>query len=183
MNEISQRYRRVAEDFAAVVAAVPADRWADPSPCEDWTARDVVRHVVETSGMFFGFVGREMPEGPSADDDPVGAFDNARAAIQADLDDPERAGTEFEGFFGRRSFASAVDQFLAGDLVIHRWDLARAVGLDVEIAPEDIKRAWADAEVFGEAARSPGVFGPALDPPADCDEQTRLLAFVGRKAW
>jgi hypothetical protein len=32
MTQISERYRRNAEAFAAVVSAVPADRWADPSP-------------------------------------------------------------------------------------------------------------------------------------------------------
>jgi hypothetical protein len=29
--------------------------------------------------------------------------------------------------------------------------------------------------------RGPGAFGPAIDPPADADEQTRLLAFLGRR--
>jgi hypothetical protein len=37
---------------------------------------------------------------------------------------------------------------------------------------------------FDDAAlRQPEVFGPALEPPADADEQTKLLAFTGRKAW
>ena len=47
-----QRYRRLSEDFTRTVHAVPRDRWNNPSPCEDWTALDVVRHVVETHGMF-----------------------------------------------------------------------------------------------------------------------------------
>jgi uncharacterized protein (TIGR03086 family) len=182
MDEISERYRRLAGEFAAVVATVPDDRWAHPSPCEGWSARDVVRHVVDTHGMFLGFVDRSLPPGPSVDDDPVGAFASARDAVQADLDDPERAGAEFDGFFGRRSFASGVDQFLSGDLVIHRWDLGTAAGLDVRLDDDEIARAWKDLEVFGDAARTPGVFGPAVEPPPDADEQTRLLAYTGRRA-
>jgi uncharacterized protein (TIGR03086 family) len=183
MNEISERYQRLADDFAEVVAKVPDDRWTSPSPCDDWTARDVVRHVIETQGMFLGLVGRTMPEGPSVDDDPGAAFAHARACVEADLADPERAGTEFEGVFGRHTFEWAVDQFLSGDLAIHRWDLGTAVGLDVEIAPADIERAWKDVELYGDKARAPGVFGTQLDPPAGADEQTKLLAFTGRRAW
>jgi uncharacterized protein (TIGR03086 family) len=181
MSEIAERYARHADQFAATVAAVPADRWEAPSPCEGWTARDVVRHVVDTHGMFLGFVGRSLPDGPSVDHDPAGAFANARGAVQADHEDDERAAAEFDGFFGRRSFASGVDQFLAGDLVIHRWDLGTAAGLDVRLDADEIARAWRDLEVFGDAARQPGVFGPAVEPPPEADEQTRLLAYTGRR--
>jgi hypothetical protein len=38
------------------------------------------------------------------------------------------------------------------------------------------------AEELGDTLRSEGVCGPALEPPADADEQTRLLAFLGRRA-
>ena len=181
MSEISQRYQRNAEQFAATVAEVPPDRWEAASPCEGWTARDVVRHVIETTGMFLGFVERSLPEGPSVDDDPAGAFDNAWRAVQADLDDDERAAEEFEGMLGRRSFASAVDQFLAGDLVIHRWDLGTAAGLDVRLPDDEIARAWKGYEELGDNVRRPGVFGAAVDVPGDADEQTRLLAYTGRR--
>jgi uncharacterized protein (TIGR03086 family) len=181
MDEISERYRRNAGLFADTLAAVPADKWEAPSPCEGWTARDVVRHVVDTHGLFLGFVDRSLPDGPSADDDPAAAFANARRTIEADLADPDRAAAEFDGFFGRRSFASGIDQFLSGDLIIHRWDLGMAAGLEVRLDPEDIARAWRDIEVFGDAARQPGVFGPAVEPPPDADEQTKLLAFTGRQ--
>jgi hypothetical protein len=37
------------------------------------------------------------------------------------------------------------------------------------------------AEGFGDALRGPGVCGPASETPADADEQTRMLAFLGRR--
>jgi uncharacterized protein (TIGR03086 family) len=183
MTDITERYRRNSELFAATVAAVPDDKWGLPSPCEDWTALDVVRHVVQTHGMFFGFVNRTMPDGPSVDDDPVAAFAHAQKCVLHDLEDPDLANTEFEGMFGTRTFAWAVDQFLSGDLAVHRWDLGRAVGIDVEIPLDDIERAWKDAELYGDTVRGSGVYGAALDPPAGADEQTKLLAFTGRRAW
>jgi len=32
-----------------------------------------------------------------------------------------------------------------------------------------------------EKMRGPGAFGPKLDPPPGADEQTKLLAFLGRQ--
>src|SRR3954452_17370825 len=133
MTEVSERYRRLADAFAAKIAAVPADRWSSPSPCAEWTARDVVRHVITTQGMFLGFVNRELVDIPSVDDDPAAAWDAARAVVLADLEDPERAAAEYEGFQGKSTFEAGVDRFLCFDLIVHGWDLARTAGLDERI--------------------------------------------------
>jgi uncharacterized protein (TIGR03086 family) len=182
MSEISERYARLADEFAATIAGVPPDRWSAPSPCEGWTARDVVRHVVETPDIFLRLVGREMPDVGSVDD-PAAAFDASRKIVQADLEDPERANVTFEGMFGTMTFAESIDRFISFDLVVHRWDLAHATGQDETIDPDDVRRARDATAGFGDALRSDGVCGPALDPPAGADEQTKLLAFLGRKAW
>ena len=180
MTEISERYRKRSQEFADTVAAVPEDRWSSQSPCEDWTALDVVRHVVQTPGMFFGMIDAEYPEPPSVDDDPEGAFAFARNTMQRALDDPDVATTEFEGFFGCSSFEQAVDRFVNFDLVVHRWDLARAAGLDEAMPPEEIDRLTEEVAGFGDAARSPGVFGPVVDVPPDADPQSTLLGQLGR---
>jgi uncharacterized protein (TIGR03086 family) len=182
MSEVSERYGRLADAFASKIAAVPEEKWASPSPCEEWTAREVVRHVVTTQGMFLGFVGREMGDVPSVDDDPLGAWNAARSVVQADLEDPERAGAEFDGLMGRTTFEAAVDRFLCSDLVVHGWDLARAAGLDDRMHPDDVARVKGYMESFGDAMRGPRAFGPEVEPPADADDQGRLLAFLGRRS-
>jgi uncharacterized protein (TIGR03086 family) len=181
VTEISERYRRRADAFAAKIASVPDDRWAAPSPCPDWTALDVVRHLVSTQGMFLGFVDRTLGDIPSVDDDPLAAWNAARAVVQHDLEDPERAGAEFEGGIGRQTFEGAVDRFLSFDLIVHGWDLARAAGLDERIDPEDVERTQAQAEAFGDKMRSPFAFGPEVEVPAGADPQEKLLAYLGRR--
>ncbi len=181
MTEISERYNRLADEFAAKIAAVPADRWTEQSPCPEWTALDVVRHVITTQGMFQGLVGRSMPDDmPSVDADPLVAWNAARAVTQADLDDPARATEEFDGGMGRMSFENAVDRFLCFDLVVHGWDLAHATGLDEGIAPQDLDHVRVQAEGFGDAMRGPQAFGPEVQPPPGADDQQKLLAFLGR---
>ena len=68
------------------------------------------------------------------------------------------------------------------DLVVHRWDLARAAGLDTTIPPEDVAMVMERAALMGDALRTPGAFGDAVEPPPGADAQADMLAFLGRTA-
>lgn len=177
---VAERYRRLAAAFAGRVASVPGDAWGAATPCGEWDVRELVRHVVDTQGLFLGLIGRTTPDGPPVDDDPPGAWRAASAAVQAALDDPAASAAEFEGFFGRTRFDTAVDRFVCFDLVVHGWDLARATGQDETIGPADLDHVRSVLPMFGEALHGPGVCGPAREVPADADAQTRLLAELGR---
>ncbi|MEY2476530.1 MAG: hypothetical protein QOG87_1845 [Actinomycetota bacterium] len=183
MSEVSERYKRLSDAFAAKVAAVPDDQWGNQSPCEDWKARDVVAHMVQTQGMFLGFIGKELGDIPSAEEDPAGAWDAARAIVQRNLDDPATAKQEFDGLTGRSTFEDSVDKFLNSDLVMHGWDLARATGQDDSMEPEDVKRVHEYMAPMADmpGMRGPNAFGAEVDVPADADDQTKLLAFLGRR--
>jgi uncharacterized protein (TIGR03086 family) len=180
MTETADRYRTNAAHFGDLVAGVATDQWAAPTPCEAWTARELVEHVVNSQGIFLGLVDAEMPPHPSVDDDPTAAWDAVRTVVQTRLDDPELADIEFDGFFGRSTFAEAVDRFLSSDLVMHGWDLARATGQDESIDTAEAERVFETAHGMGEAFRGPQVAGPAVAVPDDADVQTRLIAFYGR---
>lgn len=181
MASTAQRYRMLAGDMTDRIAAVPKDGWESPTPCEDWTARDLLRHLVETPALFFKLVDADPPPpGPSPDDDPVGAFVHVRDAVQTALDDPAMAGREYDGALGKNTFAGGVGQFICADLVIHGWDLARATGQDERLDPDEVHRVNEAMQQMGDAIRSPGAFGPAVEPPPGADEQTRMLCFLGR---
>lgn len=182
MSDISEHYRRRAEGLTARVAAVPPDdpRWSHTSPCEGWTARDVVGHVVDAHGIFFGLIDHSVPPGPKAADDPLGAWTHVRDAMVAALEDDAVASTEYDGMFGRMRWDESIDRFLSPDVLIHTWDLARALGLDDRLDPDEVRVVWDVVHTYGDAARSPQVFGPEVPAPPDADDQERLLAFTGR---
>ena len=182
MSEIADRYRRLSGTFADRIDAVPADRWSSQSPCPEWSARELVGHVVSAQAMFLGFINEEMPPGPDAADDPAAAWAHASGVIQSALDDPTRAGTTFNGFFGESTFEAAVDRFLNFDLVVHGWDLARATGGDEHIDDADAQRVIESAGEFGDALRSPQVCGPEVSVSDDADLTARMLGIVGRTA-
>lgn len=190
MNDIADRFRRVAADMTRTIEAVPADAWERPSPCEGWTARDVVRHLVTWipgPGFLLGAFGIETGPLPSVDEDPASAWAAVRDAVQGGLDDPATAGrVEDCGPAGRLSFEAAVAMTCTPDVLIHTWDLARAAGLEPVLDADEVAR-----QVQGiasmppemdDAMRRSGHFGARVAIPDDADDLVRLLAFYGRDA-
>ncbi|MFF3404259.1 TIGR03086 family metal-binding protein [Streptomyces sp. NPDC002659] len=191
MNAIADRYRRHADAFERKVAAVESGQWESPSPCEDWTARDVVSHIIDMHGVMLRPLGRSLSPAPRLEDDPLGAFSSARADIQAVLDDPESAGTQCDTPTGRMTVEQQIDQVISDDMVLHGWDLARATGQDDRMDPADVERMWSSTSAIEDdvleklrtpEAFGPGVkvFGPEVPVPKDAPLQDRLLGMIGR---
>ena len=178
----AERWRRVAEGFTARVDAVPADAWERPSPCEGWTARDVVRHLSWTTDWLRGAAGLDVPAVPSADD-PAAAWRTVRDAVQAVLDDDERAQREVDSPMGRTTVEGFFAMAGVPDVLVHTWDLARATGLDERLDADEVHGLAAGmAQVDEQVLVASGHYGPRVQVPDDADEQTRLLALVGRRA-
>lgn len=178
----SDRFRRVAADFTRVVDAVPADRWDSPAPPEGWRARDVVGHLVEWfPGLFLHSWDLPTPAFPSIEDDPAGAWAVLRDTMQAHLDDAELAASEREIRPGPFTFAGAVDLLGTSDIVMHQWDLARATGGDERLDPVEVSSLLAGIEPIQPMLAESGQYGPAVAVPDDADEQTRLIALIGRQ--
>ncbi len=180
MTETADRYRRLAERFTALVNDVPADGWDAPSPCEGWTARDVLDHLIQGSCNQLQNLDR-APEVP--DGDPVARWAAVRDAMQSAIDDPDVAGTEYDGPFGRTTLADSFDGFMSADLMVHTWDIARAAGLEqYEPMPaEEVERVHSTLAPLGDNIRRPGVFGDAVAVPDDAPAQDRFLGFIGRQ--
>lgn len=180
VRDTADRYRRVAAGFTERARAVPAEGWDRQTPCEGWVARDVVRHLVDTAGFFVGPAGIELPDGPSPDDDPVGAWEAVREVTQAALDDPDVAGREIDTPMGRMPLEALIGRFGVADVLIHTWDLARATGLDETLDPDEVAIVYEMLLPNDERMRGPA-FAPKVEVPEDVDAQTRLIAFTGRR--
>lgn len=182
MSEIARRYRKVADAFGERVHAVPDGAWDNPAPCEGWVARDVVGHLCEwLPAFFFGTWEIESPAMPTAQDDPVGAWEALDATFGRLLGDPEVAGQVRETPMGPSSFEQSFDMIGTSDILLHTWDLARATGLDERLDPDEVHQLLVGMEPMDEVLRQSGHYGPRVDVAADADEQTRLIAFIGRQ--
>ena len=191
LAEIRERYRRRADAFEATVAAAADGDWSRPSPCVEWDARDVVRHAVDMHAVILRSYDRTPAPAPTVDDDPLAAFRAARAEVQAILDDPDLATRVTESPAGTMPGADMVDQIASADLVLHRWDLARATGQDDTIDADELAAMWPGLQEIPEIMRVPEafgpgvvVFGPVVEVPDDAPLQDRALGLVGRDpAW
>jgi uncharacterized protein (TIGR03086 family) len=175
-------FRRVAGRFGDVVAGVRPDQWDGPSPVEAWTARDVVRHLVEWYPSFLsGGAGIDLPPGPSVDDDPAGAWQQLYDEVLALLEDPASGDRVLSNpHIGEIPVPQATSQFFTGDVFQHTWDLARATGQDDTLDPEVCAAMLAGMEPIEDLMRQSGQYGPRVDVAEDADVQTRLLGFIGR---
>lgn len=183
-HDPSERHRAVAARFAVLTRGV-AD-WATPTPVPEWTARDVVGHLID---WFAGFLEASsevrLPDVTPVADDPVAAWDQRAADIQALLDDPGTAERRLTNpHLGELPLADAIDRFYTSDVFLHTWDLARASGQDDALDPELASDLLAGMQQMEEALRSSGHYGPAVEVPAGAPITDRVMGFIGRDpAW
>lgn len=166
-----------SEPFTRVVRGVTD--WDAASPCEGWTARDVLDHVMSTQRDFLVQRGHAVPE--TLEEDPAARWQAHQDAVVALLTDPAVAGEQFGGFFGPTTVGAVLTEFYGFDLITHRWDIARSQGVDEPFTTEEIEEIEASMDGWGEHAYGEGIFKGPLDVPADASEQTRVLARMGRR--
>ncbi|PYE20740.1 uncharacterized protein (TIGR03086 family) [Williamsia limnetica] len=189
-QEVLARYSRRAGRFADVISGAAPGRWSAPSPCADWNAADVVQHAVDMHAAMFASTPTGLTPAPAASEDPLGAFNSARADIERALRDPAVVGLAVQTPMGPSTFAAHVDTVASADLVIHTWDLARALGLDYSIDPDELEDQWQGAQQIPDIMRQPGafgpgivVFGPVVEVSADAPRQDRILGLLGRDPY
>ncbi len=182
MSSMAEEHRRIAGAFTSTVEGTAPEAWDRPAPVEGWTARDVVRHLVEWLPAFLEKGARiALPAGPSVDDDPAGAWRTQTDAVQRLLDDPDTADCEHDlPHIGRMALGQAIDMIYTSDVFLHRWDLARATRQDETLDPEKCAAMLNGMLPWDEVLRQSGQYGPRVHVPDDADVQTKLLAFIGR---
>jgi uncharacterized protein (TIGR03086 family) len=183
MSVNAAKYRRAIDGFSAVVDAVPADKWSAPSPCDGWTARDVVGHVIAGMRMMARGEAGGGPAGSALGpgEDPVEAYAEARAEILAALTEGNLARI-VPGPVGEMPLDQIIGMFGTSDVLIHTWDLAQTAGLAVTLDPELVQETYDRLVPLDAMIRNPAVFGPKVEPAAGADVQVQLMCFTGRRA-
>lgn len=182
MSEAEERYELTAGAFDARVQAAPPDSWNSQSPCTEWKARDIVAHVVDNHRRLIAEVAGGEPKPMAPDDDPKAAWASVYDAMRNLTADPEAMARSVQGPVGPMPLGQLVPRLVCMDMLVHTWDLARAVGGDERLDEESVRIAYETLKPMDEMMRQPNVFGPRLDPPPGADVQTEFLYFLGRRA-
>lgn len=176
----AEQHAQDAARFTALVESAGPDDWVRPSPVQEWTARDVVEHLLEWLPGFLQMAGQSLPAVDTAD---LAAAWRQRASDVQQLIEA-RGDVEFESpMFGRTTVAAAIDRFYTADVWMHSWDLARALGQQPDLGEERCAQALAGMEPMEQVLRDSGQFGQRVDVPADASAQDRFIGFIGRNPY
>jgi uncharacterized protein (TIGR03086 family) len=162
-----------------VIAGVRADQYGAATPCEDWTVRDLLDHMIGVVDGLGTAAAGKAPTPFELADDPAGQFETASAAAVAAWRQPgvlDRVVDAGPGPMPGRVLASI--NLL--DTATHTWDLATATGQPPEL-PEPVAAAALEASrlVITDEIR-PGRFGPEQGAHDAATTTQRLAAFLGR---
>jgi len=176
-------------EFERRLRAVRPDQWDNPTPCEGWTVRTLVNHIVgghRVAVMLLG--GIRWDEAFAAiprdtlGDDPVATFGLGFDEMAATFRQPEALERTCHHVAGDISGEQLLGMRV-GELSIHSWDLARGIGGDDTLDPGLVQGRWdAMAPMAGSIGKS-GFFGsgPSGQVGEDAPLQTRLLDLTGRR--
>ena len=171
--------RTAVSGFDKRVAEASADSWSNQSPCAEWTARHVVEHVANNlRRVTVGLGGAASPEVDPVED-IVGAWNATRDGFLAAVDTADME-KNVDGPMGPMPAGQLLQRLITTDVLIHTWDLARAVGGDESLSQELVEGAYGGLKPMDTMIRRPGVFGDKAPCPVGADLQTEFLTFLGR---
>ena len=181
--------RQVVDETTKIVDGIKPDQLGNPTPCTEWSVRDLLNHITGGATMFAvaaeegscpdELLGQLMT-GDNLGDDYRGAWKTASQRAVAAFDLPGVLDTVVKLPFGEMPGGVALS-IAVFDVTTHATDLCKATGQPAP-PPELLETALGvGKQMIGPDLRMPGLFD-AEQPVADSAPiGDRLLAFAGRK--
>jgi uncharacterized protein (TIGR03086 family) len=176
-------------EFEPRLRAVRPGQWSADTPCDDWTVRDLVNHVVGGNRMAVSLLAgasaddaRAIPGHDYLGDDPVASFMDSADDLAASFRAPGALDRICHHRVGDIP-ATQLLGFRATDYTLHAWDLAHTIGVDEHLDDELVEQLWQLMAPMAEFAAQSGQFGqgPSGELGDDAPLQDRLLDLSGRR--
>jgi uncharacterized protein (TIGR03086 family) len=146
------------------------------TPCTEYTVADLCEHLDRSMVLLAGSAGAQLQADESLS--PAARLsDLAGQAIAA----WRRRGVDGTVALGRRDLPAAdVVTILTMELVVHAWDLARALDRPLAVPDGVLAQLRERAPYLITSDRRGRAFAPEVPVSADATELDRLIAFTGR---
>jgi uncharacterized protein (TIGR03086 family) len=175
----------LAQASAAIgdlIDRIPADQWTAPTPCTQWSVRDVVDHLVGMNLVFVALLeDSPMPE-RGADRlgaDPVGAYRRSAAALEAAAARPGVLERSQATPVGVATGAERL-QWRIADLLTHGWDLIQATGVLADLPDDLVEQALTFVQAQLPSQPRAGRFADPQPISDNAPALNRLAAITGR---
>ena len=170
---------QLAPPLGAVVAAITPDQLDNPTPCDEFTVRGVLEHMIGGATAFAAAYRGEEPAEPDLRD-PLESFGPVLGDLVAATSAPRALDQTIQAPFGQVP-GDVFARFVVLDGLVHGWDLATATGQAYE--PPD--RLVAAADAFARQAVDPlrdgQTFADAVQPAVGASPIERLANYTGRR--
>ncbi|MEU4211836.1 TIGR03086 family metal-binding protein [Streptomyces sp. NPDC026206] len=181
------RHGEALELFTDRVHAVRSGQWEAATPCTDWNVRELVNHLTVEQlwvpplldGAAIEDVGDAF-DGDQLGEDPVAAWDEAASAAREAFHARGALSRTVQLSYGTTAAHAYCTQMVA-DLVVHAWDLSRAIGADEHPSKALVDFTRHEVEPYAGGLSGSGLFAEPVEPPPDADSWQRLLAQLGRE--
>lgn len=183
---------RAAETMTEVVHNIKPDQLGARTPCAEFDVRGLVNHLLFWGPSLVGAADKELVTPPAKSESEVDLTEGDwAAALLAHVGAATSAWSDPAAWQGMTRMggpmelpAELVGGMLAGELVLHGWDLARATGQRPEWDEELAGYVRAEVARSAEQGRAMGIYGPEVTVPSGASELDRALALSGRDpAW
>lgn len=169
-----------------IVADVGDGRLSDATVCTGYSVGDLIDHVDLVADGFAALALGKPGDVPDRTPTAANLGDGWRDGVVEHLralgtawEDPAawRGSTDIGGV----ELANEVWAKVAlTEVVVHGWDLAKATGQPVDMPEDAVRHCLDHVAVFVPNAPAPGLWGPAVDVPADAPLIDRVVAITGR---
>ncbi|MFH8619239.1 TIGR03086 family metal-binding protein [Streptomyces sp. NPDC017979] len=186
-------FRPVAGAVARLLPAVADDQLGAPTPCPDYSVRELLGHLVMLTAAFRDCARKDL--GPTTDTDPNSARPvldpDWRALLPRRLDEIADAWSQPAAWEGTtRAGGVTLPAPVAGmvalnELVVHGWDLARATGQAYNPPEDALHVSYALLAETGDDDPMRGViFGPIVPVPTGAPLLDQVVGLSGRRpSW
>lgn len=166
---IAELHLAVCRRFGETVESADG-KWERRTPCDAWDARGVLEHVI---GFHDVLVLRPMGLKPDRPGEPQARWQLTYEALVAAF--ASGRVTQLDAY--------RLVPNLSRDVLVHTWDLARAVGADDRLDPDWCELFYVGLPTDPGTLIGSGMFSSPVELHVETDVQARLLARLGRNPF
>lgn len=178
-------YEGARDYMIPIIGGVQASQLSGSTPCTEWNVKQLINHNL----LVAEWIHRTLTGGEGVDpfavdaDLPEEGGEAAFAAVTNKVLDAIKAPGMLEKVittpFGEMPAGNFL-MFPFGDILIHKWDLAKATNLDTAMDSSMADACFQVMSPMLQGNREGGFFGPEVTVPIDASDRDKLLGLCGR---
>ncbi len=183
---VIELYEGAVQNMLPTLDAIKADQLTAATPCAEWNVQSLILHNIKTTAFVEGIIrGNNTTDtgdvgGPLPQEGARDAFVAGAKGVVDLLQSISDLNEVIETPFGPMPIANFV-MFPTMDIVVHKWDLSKGTGQNLDIDAGLAEIGVAVLDMGGELGRQFGLFAPEVNVPSSATIQEKLLAMSGRQ--